>query len=123
MDAAGFVTIRGRLKELIVRGGNKITPLEVERALVQCEGIGGALVVGLPDPILGQRIHALIVPMPGAAIDIVAVRRSLVARLERFKSPDVFYLGASLPTGRTGKIDRKQLQTLLESGQIAPVVE
>ena len=118
-DADGFVSIVGRLKELIVRGGNKLTPLEVERALCACPGVAAALVVGVADPVLGQRIHALLVPAAGGTIDAGAVRAALATRLERFKFPDACYLGAELPTGRTGKIDRGQLQRLLQSGALA----
>lgn len=123
VDPQGFVTITGRLKELIVRGGNKITPLEVEQALARCSGVAGSMVVGLRDAILGQRIHALLVPKPEAVIDIPTLRTELASGLERFKFPDFFYVGTALPTGRTGKIDRRQLQQLLESGQLHPVAE
>ena len=120
-DDDGFVTIVGRLKELIVRGGNKISPIEVERALMKCSGVADAMVVGMPDPILGQRIHALLVPRGADAIDIARVRRELSDLLEKYKYPEVFYVGASLPTGRTGKIDRAQLQGWLAASNVRPV--
>jgi long-chain acyl-CoA synthetase len=115
-DADGFVTIVGRLKELIVRGGNKITPIEVELALLKCEGVANALVTGVPDPILGQRIHALLVAKPGARLSASAIRQALAGHLEKFKAPDAYYLSDALPTGRTGKIDRGQLQRQLAGG-------
>lgn len=121
-DADGFVTIVGRLKEMIVRGANKMTPLEIERALGGCQGVAAALVTGVPDPILGQRIHALLIPKPGEQIDAVKLRAELSDRLEKFKHPDACYLGTELPTGRTGKIDRGQLQTLLLSGSVAALI-
>jgi long-chain acyl-CoA synthetase len=117
-DQDGFVTIVGRLKDLIVRGGNKITPIEVERALMKCAGVADAMVVGMPDPILGQRIHALLIPRLVDAIDIARIRRELADLLEKYKCPDFFYVGASLPTGRTGKIDRGQLQGWLAAGTL-----
>jgi len=117
-DQDGFVTIVGRLKELIVRGGNKITPLEIERALCECSGVAAALVVGVPDPILGQRIHALLVPKSDQTIDAVQIRAQLADKLERFKHPDACYLGVELPTGRTGKLDRGRLLELLLAGSI-----
>jgi len=115
----GFVTIVGRLKELIVRGGNKITPLEVERALCACPGVAAAMAVGMPDPVLGQRIHALLVPKAGQALAADAIRAGLASALEKFKHPDVCYVGSELPTGRTGKLDRGQLQSLLPSGAMS----
>jgi long-chain acyl-CoA synthetase len=120
-DAQGFVDIVGRLKELIFRGGNKITPLEVERALLRCEGVAGALVTGMPDPILGQRIHALLVARPGVRLSAVALRQALSGHLERYKTPDAFYVADALPTGRTGKIDRGQLQARLVDGVLHPL--
>jgi long-chain acyl-CoA synthetase len=122
-DADGFVTIVGRLKELIVRGANKLTPIEVERALLKCAGVADAMVVGMPDPILGQRIHALLVPHAANAIGIAQVRRELANVLEKYKCPDVFYVGTSLPTGRTGKIERGRLQGLIAAGALRPVEE
>ncbi|MEY3262941.1 MAG: hypothetical protein RL717_418 [Pseudomonadota bacterium] len=121
VDEDGFVSIVGRLKELIVRGGNKITPIEVERALLRCTGIADAMAVGMPDAILGQRIHALLVPAAGQTVDIDSVRRELTAILEKYKFPDVFYIATALPTGRTGKIDRGQLQRWLSEGKLQPV--
>ena len=120
-DPDGHVSIAGRRKDVMVRGGNKITPLEVERALGSCPGIAAALVVGLPDAVLGQRIHALLIPAPDAVVDAEAVRHALADRLERFKHPDVCYLGTELPVGRTGKVDRGQLQGLLASGALSPM--
>jgi long-chain acyl-CoA synthetase len=122
-DAEGFVDIVGRLKELIFRGGNKITPLEVELALLRCDGVAGALVTGMPDPILGQRIHALLVPRPGVRLSAAALRRTLSGHLERFKTPDSFYVADALPTGRAGKIDRGQLQARLVDGVLHPLTD
>ena len=120
-NAEGFVTIVGRLKELIVRGGNKITPLEVERALCTCPGVAAAMAVGMPDPVLGQRIHALLIPKAGQTLAADAIRAGLASSLEKFKHPDACYVGAEMPTGRTGKIDRGQLQAMLPSGAMSPL--
>ncbi|MCC7548532.1 MAG: long-chain fatty acid--CoA ligase [Burkholderiales bacterium] len=123
VDGEGFVSIAGRLKELIVRGANKITPLEVEMALLQVDGVASAMVTGMPDPILGERIHALLVARPGARLDLPAIRQALAIHLEKFKAPDVFYIGDTLPTGRTGKLDRGLLQRLVSSGAVKPLAE
>ena len=117
----GFVNIVGRLKELIFRGSHKISPLEVERALLKCSAIAEAMVTGLPDPILGQRIHALVVAKAGMQVDVVHLRSELAMTLEKYKWPDVFYVGTSLPTGRTGKMDRSQLQKWLTAGALQAV--
>ena len=120
-DGGGFVSIVGRLKDVVVRGGNKVTPPEIERALCACPGVAAALVAGLPDAVLGQRIHALLVPAQGQALDAAAIRAALADRLERFKQPDACWVAAELPTGRTGKIDRGRLRALIEAEELLPL--
>lgn len=120
-NADGDVRLMGRHKELIVRGGNKVTPMEIEQATMMFDGVGAAMAVGAPDPILGERIHVLIVPFAGNAIDLAALRTFLCGRLEKYKVPDFFYVGDALPTGRTGKADRRELLTLIASGALAPL--
>lgn len=109
----GFVSIVGRLKDVIVRGGNKVTPVEVERALTSCTGIAAALVTGTTDPVMGQRIQALLIPKAGVNLDARVMRSELSCVLEKFKHPDICYVGTELPTGRTGKVDRGQLSKWL----------
>jgi len=120
-NAEGFVTIVGRLKELIVRGGNKVTPLELERALCACPGVAAAMAVGMADTVLGQRIHALLIPKAGQALVADAIRAALAHSLEKFKHPDACYVSTEMPTGRTGKLDRGQLQAMLQSGAMSPL--
>ncbi len=115
----GFVSIVGRSKELIIRGGNKVTPQEIERAACECPGVAAAMAAGLPDPVMGQRIHLMVVAAPGAALDAARLARFLRGRLERFKQPDFLYLGDCLPTGRTGKLDRRRLQEMIVEGMPA----
>jgi long-chain acyl-CoA synthetase len=120
-DADDHLQLMGRHKELIVRGGNKVTPMEIEQATMMFEGVGTAMAVGAPDPILGERIHVLIVPFAGSVIELAALRTFLGARLEKYKIPDFFYVGDALPIGRTGKADRRELRTLIEGGALAPL--
>jgi len=120
-DEKGYLRIVGRIKELIVRGGNKITPLEVELALCKCTGVASAMAAGIADPVLGQRIQALIVPLPDANITSERLRADLAQHLERFKMPDACFVGDALPTGRTGKLDRRQLKSLVDSGEAVPL--
>jgi acyl-CoA synthetase (AMP-forming)/AMP-acid ligase II len=115
----GVVEIAGRKKELIVRGGNKIAPQEIEFALSAHPKVAAALAVGRPDARLGQRIHALVVPRdPSLSAD--ELRAFLRARLDRFKQPDVFYFSRDLPAGRTGKADRGRFAAMLEAGELSP---
>ena len=116
----GVVEIAGRKKELIVRGGNKIAPQEIEFACSAHPKVAAALAVGRPDARLGQRIHALVVPRdPSLTAD--ELRAFLRQRLDKFKQPDVFYFSRELPAGRTGKADRGRFAAMLEAGELSPV--
>jgi long-chain acyl-CoA synthetase len=117
------VELMGRLKELISRGGNKVTPVEIEQALCSHPDVAAAMAVGVADALLGERIHVLIVPRAGSAVSLPALRQHLASRLERFKQPDAFHLAEALPLGRTGKADRGQFRALIEAGASQPVVD
>ena len=93
-----------------MRGGAKISPLELDGLLVQHPAVAGALTVGVPDPVMGERIHVLVVPRGGAKIDEVELRHWVARRIDRFKQPDAYHFGSELPTGRTGKVDRGALR-------------
>ncbi len=113
-----IVELVGRAKEIISRGGNKIAPLEVERALQGHPGVAEALVTGVPDARLGERIHALIIARPGNAPSGEELRRWLGERMDKYKLPDVWHFGTDLPLGRTGKVDRGQLRELILAGTL-----
>lgn len=117
----GVVELMGRSKEIIVRGGNKITPVEIEQALTAHPAIAAAMAVGVADRLLGERIHALLVPRAGTPLEMAALSVFLRDRLERFKHPDAYYVLDALPLGRTGKADRGQFKRLVEAGEIAPL--
>jgi len=113
----GVVEIAGRKKELIVRGGNKIAPQEIEFACSAHPKVAAALAVGRPDARLGQRIHALVVPRD-PSLTTEELRAFLSERLDKFKQPDVFYFSRELPAGRTGKADRGRFAAMLEAGEL-----
>ena len=108
--ADGRVELAGRIKDLIYRGGAKVSPLELDHILTQHPAIAAALTTGVPDPIMGERIHALVVPRANAAIGEKELREWIAGRIEKFKWPDVYHFGTELPAGRTGKVDRNALR-------------
>jgi long-chain acyl-CoA synthetase len=118
----GVVEIGGRKKELIYRGGSKVSPLEIEFACSAHPKVAAALAVGRPDERLGQRIHALIVPRE-PDLTPAEVYAFLAARLERYKHPDVLYFARELPAGRTGKADRGRFAAMLEANELVPAGE
>ena len=114
--------IGGRKKELIYRGGNKVSPLEIEFACSAHPKVAATLAVGRPDERLGERIHALVVPRE-EGLTAGELRAFLATRLDRYKIPDVFYFARELPAGRTGKADRGRFAAMLERNELRPVEE
>ena len=78
--------------------------------------MAAAMAVGIPDDLLGERIHMLIIPNPSNQISVSEIKTYLTARLEKYKIPDVFYFDVALPIGRTGKADRGQFKSQILSG-------
>jgi long-chain acyl-CoA synthetase len=111
--ADGLVRLVGRSKELINRAGNKISPIEVERAFLAHPAIAEALATGVPDERLGEAIHLLVVPLPGTNPRAARLRAWGAERLDAYKLPDAIHIGREIPTGATGKADRAQLRALL----------
>lgn len=111
----GRVTLSGRLKEIINRGGNKVAPLEVERLFCAHPSVEAALATGVRDPRLGEAIHLLVVPRHNSGITPEILHEWAKGRIDRFKLPDHIHLGTDVPLGRTGKADRAALRRLLEA--------
>lgn len=97
INADGDVQFRGRQKEIIVRGGNKVTPMEIEQAVVMFPGITTAMATGVEDVLLGEKIHVLIVPSSPTPVDFERLQEFLTGKLEKYKIPDVFYSAESVP--------------------------
>jgi long-chain acyl-CoA synthetase len=112
MTDGGYVALIGRAKDIISRGGNKIAPLEIDNLLAEHPGVAAALCAGVPDERLGEVVHAVVVPRAGVKIDTTSLRDWLMARTERFKVPDVFYIRDALPSGASGKADRRAIAQL-----------
>jgi acyl-CoA synthetase (AMP-forming)/AMP-acid ligase II len=109
LDDAGWLTITGRIKELIIRGGENISSSEVERALELHPGIRQAVVVGRPDPRLGERVVAFIVGSHD--VDLAECRRWFAEHgVARFKTPEVVVHLDEVPLLAAGKPDRTALR-------------
>ncbi|MFE9561178.1 class I adenylate-forming enzyme family protein [Streptomyces sp. NPDC006487] len=121
-EADGLVRLVGRKKQLISRGGVKIAPLEVENVYSRHPDCGGCLAVGVPDPMLGERVHLLFVPAVGSNPTEDELRAYGRERLEEYKAPERVHLVAELPLGRTGKADRAAAAHLAEAAHLADTV-
>jgi sulfoacetate-CoA ligase len=109
-DADGFYFITGRLKELIIKGGENIAPREIDEALLKHPAVLEAAAVGIPDPNYGEDILACVVPKPGVRVTKAALRAFCLAKLGRYKTPKAFRFLEELPKGPSGKVQRLKLQ-------------
>jgi acyl-CoA synthetase (AMP-forming)/AMP-acid ligase II len=112
LDAAGYLTIRGRIREVIIRGGENIYPAEVEAALSGHPGVAACAVVGLADPAWGELVAASVVPR-GDPVDPAELEAFLAGRIAHFKIPRVWRFVDGLPMTAAGKIRRTQVKEQL----------
>ncbi|MFD9267731.1 class I adenylate-forming enzyme family protein [Streptomyces goshikiensis] len=111
----GRVELVGRAKQLIVRGGAKISPLEVEAAYADHPDCAACVAVGVPDALLGERLHLLFVPRAGRMPAEEELRAHGRLRLEAHKVPERVHRVEQPPLGRTGKTDRAAAARLAEA--------
>ena len=111
IDGNGLTFIVDRAKDMINRGGENVYSVEVENALAGAPGVADAAVVGVPDEMLGEKVGAVIVPLPGTAFDLGPVLEHLRAHLADFKVPQFFAVhGEPLPRNPGGKILKRPLR-------------
>ena len=108
-DADGFYFVTGRIKELIIKGGENIAPREIDEALLAHPAVLEAAAVGIPDANYGQEILAAIVLKPGVDCNETSLREHCVRLLGRYKAPKVFRFVDELPKGPSGKVQRLKL--------------
>jgi long-chain acyl-CoA synthetase len=109
LDADGYLHPAGRMTDTINRGGEKFGPIEVEEVLRTHPSVRDAGVCGVPDPELGQRVAAVVVPVAGAAVDPDELRTFAAGRLARYKLPDRIVFADDLPYSNLGKVSRRRL--------------
>jgi len=112
IDVDGYVTITGRLKDVIIRNMENISAREVEEHLVRCEGVAEAAVVGRADPITGERVVAVVVPAdPANPPSLESLTPQLLAQgLNKRKLPETVELINALPRNAMGKILKRNLR-------------
>ena len=106
MDEEGYVVITGRLKEIINRGGEKISPREVDDALMDHPAIEQVVTFAMPHDKLGEEVAAAVVLREGAEAEAREIRRFAAERLADFKVPRKIVFLAEIPKGATGKLQR-----------------
>ena len=107
IEAGGYLRLTGRLKELINRAGEKISPLEVDEILARHPAVAEAVTFGVPDAKYGEEVHAAVVLKAEATED--ELRRFCLEHMADFKTPKVVHFLDALPRTATGKIQRRQI--------------
>jgi long-chain acyl-CoA synthetase len=109
IDKDGYVFVVGRTSELIIRGGYNVHPREVEDVLYTHPAVRDAAVIGLPDPRLGQEVHAVVALHPGADADEQELIDYVRERVASYKYPRSVEFRDELPVGASGKILKRAL--------------
>lgn len=109
LDDQGYLTLTGRIKELINRGGEKISPLEVDAALLEHPAVAEAVCFAAPDPKYGEEVHAAVVLKGQASAE--DIQAHCKQRLADFKVPKVIHVTQAVPRTATGKIQRRHVAT------------
>jgi malonyl-CoA/methylmalonyl-CoA synthetase len=106
----GYLSIRGRVKDMIITGGLNVYPREVEQVLDKLQGVAESAVVGVPHPDFGEAVIAVIVPQPGQSTTEERVIASVRARLADFKAPKRVFFAEQLPRNTMGKVRKNALR-------------
>jgi acyl-CoA synthetase (AMP-forming)/AMP-acid ligase II len=112
LDDDGYLFVVGRADDMIIRGGENISPTEIENTLLAHPAVAAAAVVGLPDPEWGERVAAMVVLRRRASTR--DIRDWARARLGSLKAPDVLVARDELPITATGKVLLRQVRAEIE---------
>lgn len=113
LDADGYLFLTGRLKEIINRGGEKISPQEVDAILMTHPAVDQAVTFAVPNEVLGEEVAAVVVLHPQSAVTEKELREFVRERLADFKVPRQVLFASEIPRGSFGKIQRTRLAKLL----------
>ncbi|MFI8520103.1 class I adenylate-forming enzyme family protein [Streptomyces sp. NPDC085481] len=121
LDAEGVLHVVGRLKDIVIRGGANISPAEVERELTAHPQVRDVVCVGVPDPLMGERLAACVVPRGEEAPILESLGAHLAARgLDRRKHPERLLVVQAMPLTAAGKPDRAALRERLTASATGP---
>lgn len=117
LDADGFLFVEGRLDDVIVRGGENMSPTEIEDALLAHPAVAEAAVIGVPDDEWGETVEAFVVLTAGADATEADLRQWVRARLRSTRRPARIHFRTELPYSETGKLLRRVLRSELVSNR------
>lgn len=110
LDGEGYLHLTGRCKDLIIRGGENISPKEIEEVVTRLDGIHDVRIVGVPDEHYGEIVAAAVVMRPGKAFSREQVESYVLGHLARYKAPEYYVLYDAFPLLSNGKIDMVSLK-------------
>jgi acyl-CoA synthetase (AMP-forming)/AMP-acid ligase II len=116
MDAEGYLFIEGRIDDIIVRGGENISPGEIEDVLLEHDAVADAAVVGLPDEQWGEKVCAVVVCKAGQSAGVPELQQWVKERLRSSRTPESIELWDELPYNETGKLLRRKVRAALMDG-------
>ena len=117
IDAGGRLTVTDRLKDIIIRGGENISSREVEDLLITHPSVADVAVIPVPDPVLGERVCAIVVARPGCTFDVEQAQAHFAAAgAARQKTPEVIVLAGELPRTPSGKVRKDVLRAARKAG-------
>jgi len=111
LDADGYLYLFGRQSEMIKTAGERIFPSEVEEVIAKHSGVREVAVFGVPDPVLGERIVAVVVPKEGRVLTKEDVHKHALSWLPFVRAPKEVHFRPELPKTASGKVDKKALQS------------
>lgn len=123
LDADGYLTIVGRVTDLIITGGFNVYPAEVEHAVMEIPGVRECAVFGVPDDAWGETVVLAVTIAPGADLDADAIRRTLRERLGGVKTPKEIRIIDDLSRNANGKILKRELARELYPELVRPVID
>ena len=119
IDESGMLHVTGRIKDIVIRGGENISAREIEEVLTEHPSVESVAIVGYPDPRLGERCCAVVVPAEGWTVDLEVLNTFLLQRgMAMFKLPERLQIVSELPTTPTGKVRKAELRRLVS--QVLP---
>jgi acyl-CoA synthetase (AMP-forming)/AMP-acid ligase II len=120
LSADGYLTLTGRLKEIINRGGEKISPLKIDEALMDHSAIQQVVTFAMPHEMLGEAVAAVVVLKEGMEATEDEIKKFLMKKLSKFEVPEKIVFMAEIPKGATGKLQRIGLwDKLVSSGAVS----
>jgi fatty-acyl-CoA synthase len=110
MDEQGYVRIVGRIKDMIIRGGENVYPREIEEFLYTHPGVADVQVVGVPDERYGEELVAVVIPRAGATLEEDEIREYCRGRIAHYKVPRYVKFVTEFPITVTGKVQKYRLR-------------